>query len=122
MKTIHASILTLALLALLGCASAGVKIDRSATENIRKGVTTKAQVIALLGAPSSDSLTGDGREMMIWSYAHTRVKGTTFIPVAGIFVGGSNTRLTTFQVILTKGKIVEDFLWNSSNLESRMGR
>jgi outer membrane protein assembly factor BamE (lipoprotein component of BamABCDE complex) len=123
MKTkLLASLLGLALLALFGCASAGTKIDQSATAKIQKGVTTKEQVVALLGAPMSDTLMGDGREMMMWSYAQTQVKGATFIPVVGLFAGGSDTKMTMFQVVLNKDKIVEDCLWSNSSFEAKMGR
>lgn len=105
-----------------GCASAGTKIEQSSVSQIQKGKTTKPEVIALLGAPMSASLMGDGKEMMMWSYAQTQIKGATLIPIVGIFAGGSNTKMTTFQVILNKDKIVEDYLWNDSNIEAKMGK
>jgi outer membrane protein assembly factor BamE (lipoprotein component of BamABCDE complex) len=123
MKTrLIASLLGLTLFLLAGCASAGTKIDQSATAKIQKGMTTKEQVIALLGAPMSDALVGDGREMMMWSYAQTQVRGATFIPVIGLFAGGSDTKMTMFQVILNKEKIVDDCLWSNSSIEAKMGR
>ena len=106
---------------LAGCASAGNKIDPDAVSKIEKGVTTKAQVIALLGNPMSVSLLGDGREMLFWSYARTRLKGATFVPVVGLFKGGSNTNTNAVQVLLNKDKIVEDFTSNDSTIESKMG-
>jgi outer membrane protein assembly factor BamE (lipoprotein component of BamABCDE complex) len=109
-------------LALAGCASAGVKVDSNAVAKIQKGVTTKAEVLALLGAPMTDTLAGDGREFMLWSYAHTQMKGATFIPVVGMFAGGSNTKMTTCQVILNKDKVVEDMLLSDGNIEAKMGR
>jgi len=106
---------------LAGCASAGTEIDQSATTQIQKGVTTKQQVIALLGAPMGDTLSFDGKEMMFWSYSQTRIKGATFIPVYGLFAGGANMRTTMFQVILGPDKIVQDYLWSDSNIDSRVG-
>ena len=91
-------------------------------DQIHKGTTTKAEVIALLGQPMTDTLLPDGREMMLWSYSHAQVKAATFIPIAGAFVGGSDMKMTTFQVILTQQKVVVNYLWSGSAIEARMGR
>jgi outer membrane protein assembly factor BamE (lipoprotein component of BamABCDE complex) len=50
-----------------GCASAGTKVDQAAVSKIQKGKTSKAEVVALLGSPMSASLTGDGKEVLVWS-------------------------------------------------------
>jgi outer membrane protein assembly factor BamE (lipoprotein component of BamABCDE complex) len=107
---------------LAGCASAGTKVDPSAAAKIQKGITTKVEVIALLGQPMTDTLDSNGKEMMFWSYAQTQIKGTTFIPVVGLFSGGSSTNMTSFQVILDSNKIVVDDLWSNSNIDSKMGK
>ena len=104
-----------------GCASSGTKVEQSALSKIIKGKTTKSEVIALLGNPMSAQLTGNGKEIDTWSYAQAQAKGRSFIPVVGAFVGGSDMKLQTFQVILNKNKVVEDYLWNDSNIELRMG-
>ena len=123
MKSILTVLALISCVALVGgCASAGTKVEQSAVAQIQKGKTTKTEVIALLGAPMSASLMGDGKEMMMWSYAQTQIKGATLIPIVGIFAGGSNTKMTMFQVILNKDKIVEDYLWNDSNIEAKMGK
>jgi len=101
--------------------SSGTKVEQSAVSKIIKGKTTKSEVIALLGNPMSASLTGNGKEIDTWSYAHTQVKGSAFVPVVGVFAGGPDMKLQTFQVILNKNKVVEDYLWNESNIESRTG-
>lgn len=123
MKTkLLASLLGFALLTLLGCASAGTKVEQSSVDQIHKGTTTKAEVIALLGAPISDTLLPDGREMMVWSYSHAQVKAATFVPVVGLFAGGSDMKMTTFQVILNKDQIVENYLFSNGAIDARMGR
>jgi outer membrane protein assembly factor BamE (lipoprotein component of BamABCDE complex) len=113
--------IALALLILAGCASAGVKVDPAAAAKIQKGVTTKDQVIALLGAPMTDTLSSNGKEIMAWSYAQARATGVTYIPIVGLFAGGADTKTTSFQVVLDERKIVEDDLWSNSSFETRMG-
>ncbi len=104
-----------------GCASSGTKIDPAAVSQIERGVTTKAQLVAALGNPISASMLGNGRELLVWSYAQTRVKGRTFIPVVGAFAGGADTKMETLQVILDSDKVVEDYLWNNSQIETKTG-
>lgn len=120
MKRVILSIALLGIPFVAGCASAGTKIEASAANKITKG-QTKAQVISQLGQPNSASLTGNGKEMLQWSYARSSVKGATFIPIVGLFAGGANVQLTTFQVVLGPDKLVEDTLWNNGSTDSRMG-
>jgi outer membrane protein assembly factor BamE (lipoprotein component of BamABCDE complex) len=77
---------------LIGCATSGRKIDQTAVERIQKGVSTKADVRSLIGAPDQVTKTSAGNE--VWSYHYTRVtaKGENFIPVVGMFAGGMNTQ------------------------------
>ena len=106
-----------------GCASAtsGRQIDQAVAAQVQKG-DTKAKVIALLGSPSSASLTGTGKEMLVWVFARSSVKGATFVPVVGLFAGGADMQLTTFQVVLGPDKLVEETLWNEGTTETRMGK
>jgi len=122
MKNPMPVILLVALVALGGCASAGTKVEQSAVDQIHKGSTTKAEVIALLGQPIADTLGFDGREIMVWSYSHAQIKAATFIPIAGAFVGGSDMKMQTFQVILNKDGIVENYLLSNGAIDARMGR
>ena len=43
-----------------GCATTGHQFDMSATDRIKIGQTTQAEVIAILGPPIGISKTGDG--------------------------------------------------------------
>lgn len=104
-----------------GCASAGTKVDPSAAARIQKGITTKEQVVALLGTPMADTLSGDGKEMMYWSYSKAQMKGATFIPIVGLFAGGADVKMSMFQVVLGPDKVVQDYLLSDSSFDSRMG-
>lgn len=121
MKTFLAVLAAALAVLFSGCASSGTKIDPAAVQRIEKGKTTKAKLLAMFGAPLSASLLGDGREVLVWSYAHARVKAATVIPVVGIFAGGADTDTQTLQVILDERKVVQDFTSNTGRIETRTG-
>lgn len=57
------------LLAMLaGCATTGRQFDMKAVDQIKTGVSTKDDVMALLGQPSSMSTNGDGRTVLNYNY------------------------------------------------------
>lgn len=119
------------LLVVAGCVGMGgqygVKIDQSKVAEIKKGVTTKAEVEALLGAPQMVSMIGDGRRMMSYSYSDSSVHATatSYIPVVGMFTGGAtgNTRTQTLQIMISKTGVVDDYEFsdNTKNIESSGG-
>jgi len=102
-----------------GCASVshGTKIDKDKVSQIKKGVTTKAEVELLLGHPAHTSMAGDGRRMMTYNF--TEASSTQYIPVVGLFAGGSSTHTQSLQIMITKSGVVEDYEYsdNSQNTE-----
>jgi outer membrane protein assembly factor BamE (lipoprotein component of BamABCDE complex) len=68
--------LLLVLLLLASCATVGTPISKDAFAQIKRGETTKAQVIALLGNPQLVSRTDDGEETFSYHYAHVGFGGT----------------------------------------------
>ena len=118
--------LTVAILAcclafVVGCASYGNKIEVSKLDQIKKGVTTRAEVEALFGLPMNTSLLGDGRRMMLYNYHESQVKGQTFIPYAGAFMGGSRSRNQSLQIVLSKDNVVQDFEFNDTTGDTAGG-
>lgn len=101
------SMLALTLL-LAGCVSGGTQVKDSALTQFQKGVTTEADVVKVLGPPQSTTTLGDGRRLVVYSGLHGQVKGTTFIPVVGLFAGGASVHQST--VVFTfgqDGKLIE---------------
>lgn len=94
---------------LLGCASSGTKIDRANVDQIKKGVTTRNDLEKMFGPPMNVGLMGDGRRSLIFQFTEAQIKGTSFIPYAGPFMGGRTMRMQTLQVILDQNNIVQDF-------------
>ena len=65
------SFLLVCLLTILaGCATTGHPFNMNATEQIKVGASTKEDVVALLGDPSSVSTKGDGHVVMNYNYVH----------------------------------------------------
>lgn len=116
------AILVLAsLLTFAGCASVGQKIDPASVEKIHKGQTTRSEVIALLGPPMSSTVTSEGKEILMWIYAHSSARGASYIPVVGLFAGGVNANSESVQVVIGTDKLVENFTSHTSVIDSRMG-
>lgn len=66
--------------------------DDTLVSKIEKGVTTQAQVKALIGEPAFATSTDTGDT--IWTYSYTKgtskVNNAAFIPIAGSIVAASN--------------------------------
>lgn len=102
-----ASVCAVALLMTLGCHSTshGTKMDQAKLDQIQKGKTTKSEMITWFGPPASIGRDDTGQQTATWMYASsdTKVKGSTFIPYAGMFMGGatgtseSQTLFATFD-------------------------
>ncbi len=125
---------TIALLTLAGCVSStvGSKIDRSNVEQIKKGVTTRAEVEALLGSPDNVSMMGDGRRLLLYHFAASQEKSGhglmrlgSFIPgiggVATTGVGAANAGNTSqrqlLQIFVSKEGIVQDYEYSDKTTD-----
>jgi len=105
----------------VGCASYGKKIDLSSVDKIQKGVTTEAQVKAMLGNPMSVGITAEGKKFMMYMYTQSQTKASTFIPIVGAFVGGADTQTQTLQIWVDENDVVTTYTYNTSNSELNTG-
>lgn len=83
-----------------GCSSTGTNFDESRASEIQKDVTTREQLIAMFGQPNQHGMDSDGNTHLTWMYTESRVKGKTFIPYAGPFVGGTASATKMLNVVL----------------------
>lgn len=90
---------------IVGCASTGNNFDEGKVAQIKKGETTELDLIQLFGQPQSRSMNSEGQSILTWSYTESRVKGETFIPYAGMFMGGANSAHKMLMVTLANGKV-----------------
>ena len=108
----------IAVVALLaGCAAAGVKVTEQQLTTLKPGGSTEAHAVQLLGQPTVRSRMSDGTTTLAYSYFETKVRPETFIPFAGAFIGGSDSRTNTVVLRFDQaGKLL-----NTSSTESTFG-
>jgi outer membrane protein assembly factor BamE (lipoprotein component of BamABCDE complex) len=111
----------LGIIALYGCASVGTPIATQNVPKIRKGVTTEAELVQMFGSPTDKSLLANDKTVETWIYTHNQVKGTTFIPYAGAFVGGSHLEIQKLMVYLDRDGKVHNYAFNDSHSEINLG-
>jgi hypothetical protein len=63
-------LLVVVMLITAGCATAGRQIETVTTPRIQRGVTTREEVISLLGPPLNAAKLADGRETLRYGYAN----------------------------------------------------
>ncbi len=112
------SISLCAALLVAGCASTGTNFDESRLSEIRKGETTEAQLVGLFGQPESRSINSENVTTLAWVYAEARVKGESFIPYAGAFMGGTRSKSKTLTVLLAEDKVT-GYTFSGGGSESR---
>ena len=126
MKT---ALLVLALLFvpfLFGCASSGNEKLRNESQTtlsqkLTKGVTTKDQVQASLGAADNVSFTDGGNE--IWKYYHviSTAKGVNFIPIVNLFAAGVDQEKKELVILFDDQGVVKNFTFAETQGELRQG-
>ena len=102
-----------------GCASTGQNFDESKVSQIKKGETTEAELTQMFGQPTNRSISSEGTTMLMWTYVEARVKGESFIPFAGAFVGGTTSKQKTLSVNLGPDGKVQNFSSTAGGMETR---
>ena len=103
-------IYTVCALLVCGCASIGHKLDESKVEQIKKGITTRDQVLQLVGSPDQITRDGNGNVTFQYIYSRATTKASTFIPVVGAFAGGANIQTQMLMVTFGTNNVVSDLL------------
>jgi hypothetical protein len=102
---------------IIGCATMGGKqIDSSRASSIQDGITTKDQVIDLIGLPQKEIMNPDNTFTMLYWYRHVQPTATSVIPVVNIFSSGVSTDQQRLEITLDNNNIViRHFLSNTTN-------
>ena len=100
------------------CASVGNNFDESKLSQIKKGETTDADLMKLFGEPESRTMNSENALILTWMYSEARVKGESFIPYAGAFMGGSRSKVKTLTATLTNS-IVASYTYSGGGTETR---
>jgi outer membrane protein assembly factor BamE (lipoprotein component of BamABCDE complex) len=108
-------------LSLIGCATVGRKLDQSSVEKIKKGETTREEVLRLIGSPDQMTRDGNGNITMTYMYVRATAKPETFIPIIGAFAGGANVQNQMVMVVTGPDGVVKDIVSSYGSTESSHG-
>jgi outer membrane protein assembly factor BamE (lipoprotein component of BamABCDE complex) len=116
------TIITIILLMfLIGCASVGHKLDQEAVSKIKKGETTKKEVLALIGSPDQIVNLGNGDTSWSYTYVRATAKPATFIPIVGPFVGGTNVQNQFLTITFDPDNVVKNIMGTYGATEMDQG-
>jgi outer membrane protein assembly factor BamE (lipoprotein component of BamABCDE complex) len=104
-----------------GCMSVGRKLDQSKLEQIKKGETTRQEVVALIGSPDQVLTDASGKTIFTYTFVRSKVKGETYIPIYGSFAGGANVQTQMYQVTFGPDGKVVDYISSYGATESGVG-
>lgn len=93
---------------LSSCATTGVKVDPNTVSTFEIGKTTYSEVIQQLGTPSTNTLSGNGERMIVYTYAEAQVRPESFIPIVGLFVQGVDSKATSVALQFDKKGVLKD--------------
>ena len=108
-------------ISLVGCVTIGRQLDQNSVESIRKGETTKEEVVKLLWSPDQITRDSNGNTIMMYLYMRMTTKAASFIPVVGMFAGGANTQNQTVIIVVGQNGIVSDITSSQGSSESGFG-
>ena len=97
---------------LSGCSTSG-------NQNL-KNETTKTELLTKLGEPDTRTTLDDGNEQWKYFMSNNQFNATTFIPVVGLFTGGSQTQSKTLEIDF-KGETVSKWTFSSDNNNTKTG-
>jgi len=115
-----------AILLLAGCATAGNDAIKGATlesvsAQLIRGQTTKDQVRAKYGQPTSITLNDAGSEQWTYDYARMSATPANFIPIVSMVANQTNVDKTTMVVLFDTSGIVKNFTVSQSQSQVRRG-
>lgn len=104
-----------------GCAATGTQVSQNAAMQFKEGVTTEAQIVAKLGPPTGVTMSSGGIKTITYTGAQVQMKAATFIPIVGLFAGGSDVAVTTAAYQLGIDGILQKVDYSTANTSTGMG-
>ncbi len=110
---------------LSGCSTSGNQnlkneTPQSLLSKIIKNKTTKTELLTKLGEPDTRTTLDDGNEQWKYFMSNNQFNATIFIPVVGLFTGGSQTQSKTLEIDF-KGETVSKWTFSSDNNNTKTG-
>ncbi|EAC1930473.1 hypothetical protein AACI09_004910 [Escherichia coli] len=108
-----------------GCSTSGnQKIKNETAQSLQskiiKDKTTKTELLAQLGEPDTRTTLDSGNEQWRYFMYNNQFNAATFIPVVGLFTGGSQIQSKTLEIDF-KGEVVSKWTFSSENNNSKTG-
>lgn len=91
-----------------GCtATQGARIDASQTADFTKGKTTRAEVVAMLGAPYSESSAPNGT-VLLYVFSKQTAQASNFVPVLNWVKGRTDSENQTCRLRFDRSGVYQD--------------
>lgn len=108
-----------------GCSTSGnQKIKNETAQSLQskiiKNKTTKTELLAQLGEPDTRTTLDNGNEQWRYFMSNNQFNAATFIPVLGLFTGGSQTQSKTLDIEFN-GQTVSKWTFSSEKNNSKTG-
>ena len=125
MKKIIVTSFFIAIFSISGCSTSGNQklkneTSQSLQSKIIKNKTTKTELLTKLGEPDTRTTLDDGNEQWRYFMYNNQFNATTFIPVVGLFTGGSQTQSKTLEIDV-KGETVSKWTFSTDNNNTKTG-
>ena len=109
-----------------GCASAGNMAlkdenEKTVSSQIVEGKTTKNEVVARYGQPTSTTFTDGGNQVWTYRYAYATANAVSYVPIVGIFAGGAHVQSKELVLMFDKNDVVSKFSMRESQQEVSRG-
>jgi outer membrane protein assembly factor BamE (lipoprotein component of BamABCDE complex) len=120
------TVLFLGILALAGCASSGSEqiknqTQTSISQQLKEGVTTKAEVQDILGNPGSTTFTDKGGEIWVYKHAHATPKAQNFIPIVNLISRGADVKVKELAIFFDVKGVVSKYTLRESDQVLKSG-
>lgn len=125
MNKLMATVFIITTLFITGCSTSGnQKIKNETAQSLQskiiKNKTTKSEIVSKLGEPDTKTTLDDGNEQWRYFMSNNQFNAATFIPVVGLFTGGSQTQSKTLDIEFN-GQTVSKWTFSSENNNSKTG-
>ncbi|HEB26193.1 MAG TPA: hypothetical protein ENI05_00250 [Porticoccus sp.] len=118
-------VLVIGLSILAGCSTVGNESlsnesPESIGRKIHEGLTTKQQLISMLGAPMETTFTDGGLEVMTYEYIRLMPRAQNFIPY-NIISQVSDGKKKELVILLDENSLVKKLVMNVTDTQKRWG-
>lgn len=115
----------IAIFLISGCSTSGnqnlkKETPQSLQSKIIKNKTTKTELLTMLGEPDTRTTLDSGNEQWRYFMYNNQFNASTFIPVVGLFTGGSQTQSKTLEIEFN-GEKFSKWAFSSDNSNTKSG-